>query len=186
MILFSHPTPAAYKDNYHAVQDVLKTSGFLKFNRGVEVGVRHGYFSKYLLEQNPNLFMTLVDPYLEYYDVSQMIDQLEQDNNKEAAANLLMVFPFRIHWMYLLSKDAVKFIEQQSNDFVFIDAEHTYEACREDMRLWYPKVRRGGLLCGHDYTMAGVNRAVNEFAGQYGYEIKHVGGTADVWFMEVL
>ena len=37
-------------------------------------------------------------------------------------------------------------------DLVFLDAEHTYEAVSEDIRVWLPHVKTGGILCGHDYT----------------------------------
>lgn len=57
---------------------------------------------------------------------------------------------------------------QQQFDFVFIDADHRYEAIKADIAAWWPKVKAGGRLAGHDYTMAfpGVIQAVNEvFAG---------------------
>jgi len=34
---------------------------------------------------------------------------------------------------------------------VFIDADHSYDRALEDLRLWTPKVRAGGVVCGHDY-----------------------------------
>ena len=55
-------------------------------------------------------------------------------------------------------------------DFVYIDALHYYEDVREDIELWYPKVRKGGILAGHDYLdgwapnyVYGVKSAVDEF-----------------------
>jgi hypothetical protein len=60
-------------------------------------------------------------------------------------------------------------------DFVYIDADHSYEACLADLRAWYPKVRRGGLIAGHDFDPApeqecfeqfGVDRAVRELLGE--------------------
>lgn len=52
-------------------------------------------------------------------------------------------------------------------DLVFIDGEHTYEGCREDIKLWTPHVRPGGILCGHDYggQFPGVKKAVDETGG---------------------
>lgn len=51
---------------------------------------------------------------------------------------------------------------------VFIDGDHSYEACREDIIAWLPKVRRGGVLAGHDYsdTFPGVMRAAKELFGE--------------------
>jgi len=41
-------------------------------------------------------------------------------------------------------------------DFVYIDANHSYEACLSDMEAWWWVVRSGGCLCGHDYGYGGV------------------------------
>lgn len=35
-------------------------------------------------------------------------------------------------------------------DIIFIDADHTYESCNQDIKLSIPKVKKGGILCGHD------------------------------------
>ena len=51
-------------------------------------------------------------------------------------------------------------------DLVFIDADHRYEAVKADIEYWLPKVRKGGVICGHDYgTFDGVKRATNEIFG---------------------
>ena len=52
----------------------------------------------------------------------------------------------------------------QSCGFVFIDAEHTYEAVKADIAAWKPKVKKGGILAGHDYEQGwqGVIQAVDE------------------------
>lgn len=49
-------------------------------------------------------------------------------------------------------------------DMVFIDAEHTYEAVKEDIFLWRPLVRKGGILSGHDYgSYPEVTKAVDKY-----------------------
>lgn len=47
-------------------------------------------------------------------------------------------------------------------DLVFIDADHSYEACFADIKAWTPHVRHGGIVCGHDFHLAGVEQAVRE------------------------
>lgn len=48
-------------------------------------------------------------------------------------------------------------------DVVFIDGDHRYDAVAADIAAWLPKVRPGGVLCGHDLgVFDGVNRAVRE------------------------
>lgn len=57
--------------------------------------------------------------------------------------------------------------QDNSLDFVFIDAHHTYKAVTDDIKYWYPKVKEGGIIAGHDFWInthsryvAGVNEAV--------------------------
>jgi predicted O-methyltransferase YrrM len=47
-------------------------------------------------------------------------------------------------------------------DAVFIDGEHTYEAAKADILAWRPRLKKGGLLCGHDREAKGVKRALAE------------------------
>ncbi len=68
----------------------------------------------------------------------------------------------------MTSLEAVKKFKDNSLDFVFIDASHEYEDVRDDILAWYPKVKPGGIIAGHDYYhdeydwFPGVKRAVNE------------------------
>lgn len=63
-----------------------------------------------------------------------------------------------------LSKDVVDSFQDESLDVVFIDLTHTYEEVKQDIILWLPKVKKGGILSGHDYEIgwAGVMKAVDE------------------------
>ncbi len=68
-------------------------------------------------------------------------------------------------------------------DFVFIDASHEYRDVLDDLAAWYPKVRSGGVLAGHDYHWPGVSRAVREFARANG--LKRPRTTELCWVIEV-
>lgn len=65
------------------------------------------------------------------------------------------------------SSEAAKLFEDESIDFLFIDANHTYEGVKLDLESWYPKVKKGGIISGHDYIhhWEGLVKAVNEFFG---------------------
>jgi len=72
-----------------------------------------------------------------------------------------------------------------SLDFAFIDANHSYEGASADAAAWFPKVKPGGWLCGHDYGNPrwGVQRAVDEFAAKI-----HLPVETDedrTWFIQV-
>jgi len=76
------------------------------------------------------------------------------------------------------SEQAYRFYPDQSIDVVFVDADHSYEATRESIEVWLPKIRPGGVICGHDYNLEswpGVVRAVDDF----GFE--HVIGAGSIW-----
>jgi predicted O-methyltransferase YrrM len=60
------------------------------------------------------------------------------------------------------SKSAsVNFLDK-SIDCIFIDMGHSYEEVSKDLEYWYPKVKIGGYIAGHDWSWSGVNAAVKE------------------------
>ena len=65
------------------------------------------------------------------------------------------------------SVDAAKDFEDNSLDLVFIDGDHSYECCKEDIEAWWPKLKKGGVMLGHDYgpKHPGVIKAVKEKFG---------------------
>lgn len=70
-----------------------------------------------------------------------------------------------------IAGESVKVAEQfegESLDFVFIDACHEYEAVKDDILVWLPKVKKNGILAGHDYyaPTPGVIQAVDEIFGE--------------------
>lgn len=135
---------------------------------GAELGVKEGRFTAHMLRRFPGLHMVAVDlwaprpatdrPGFETYEEWDF-DLLMREFHQRTApcADRLTV----------LREDTVQAaarFEDGTFDFVFIDAEHTYEAVRADAHAWLPKVKPGGMLCGHDYTrkFPGVIAAVNE------------------------
>jgi cephalosporin hydroxylase len=53
-----------------------------------------------------------------------------------------------------------------SVDFVYVDGDHSYDACFADLRAWWPKVKAGGFLGGHDYSLVDVRKATADFFGR--------------------
>ena len=88
----------------------------------------------------------------------------------------------RWHPIRLPSVKASRCFEDGELDFVFIDGEHSYEAAKEDIQAWWPKIRLRGLLMGHDYDpqrFPGVCRAVDELGGEHAVEVERCG--LSVW-----
>jgi hypothetical protein len=67
------------------------------------------------------------------------------------------------------SADAATLFPDGYFDMVYLDADHSYESVKADLKAWLPRVRPGGWIAGHDYTdswnCGGVIRAVNERLG---------------------
>jgi hypothetical protein len=129
---------------------LLKSMGLT--NKGVEVGSFKGDFAKEILEQWPGI-LYLVDPWREmkeeeYDDISNM---KHQGKVYEKTFENLTGFEERALMMRMTSDQAAELFPDRSLDFVYIDANHTYEHVKNDIMLWYPKVKIGGILAGHDF-----------------------------------
>ena len=81
------------------------------------------------------------------------------------------------------STEVAKTIPDEGLDWVFIDADHRYESTKADLEAWFPKVRKGGVMSGHDYKhytvptpsgdyVFGVIEAVDEFCAKHGYKLE--------------
>jgi len=129
---------------------------------GMELGVWTGHNSAHLLDECSNIKMLFcVDPYLPYQDWNRYIDENVMKNARETAQRNLAHFTDRHQLLVMKSFDASVIISKL--DFIFIDGDHSFERCYEDLNLWYDKVRSGGLFSGHDFTLPGVNKALLQF-----------------------
>ena len=152
----------------HELPSLLRDLGLDRV--GAELGVWKGSYSRRLLSELPDLTLHLVDSW-EPVDIYQSADK--QDD--AYAETLQAVEPYkertRVHRNW--TSDAAKTFEDQSLDFVYVDASHDYRNCRADLIDWWPKVKVGGLFAGNDYYTGhvaaagvtfGVKDAVDEFA----------------------
>jgi hypothetical protein len=149
------------------------------FGEGVEVGVFRGEYSNEILRTWRGSRLTSIDPWREFA-ASEYVDmcnttQTDQEINYQSTAATLSKFAERSRILRMTSLEAASQFEGESLDFVYLDAQHHYEAVRDDIRLWLPKVRRGGVLGGHDYLdgrlpsgQYGVKQAVQEMVASTG------------------
>lgn len=147
-------------DNAQHIDKLIKKYNF-KF--GAELGVRRGEFSIYLLSNNVNLQMACVDVWEDHPSLDEKHNH--QSNYKTFIDSVDKYFG-RVFILKMLTEQACQFFNDNSFDFVFIDATHTYNSVSSDIRLWAPKVKETGIISGHDYCMnfdkGGIIRAVKE------------------------
>lgn len=67
-----------------------------------------------------------------------------------------------IRAMKMPSIEAARFLQDHSVDFIMIDGDHSYEAVRQDIAAWLPKMKAGSIMSGDDYMWPGVKQAVDE------------------------
>lgn len=132
---------------------------------GAEVGVADGLFSAYILEHVPGSCMRGIDPWERRPRTGRVGDgdyrRWDTEWQMREAMKVMMRFPGRCKMIRGYSVAEAAKVADGSLDFVFIDARHQEEHVREDIAAWTPKVRGGGLVCGHDINMKGVRAAVN-------------------------
>ena len=70
------------------------------------------------------------------------------------------------HWKNFSEDIANKF--NDDIDFIYIDANHSYESVKKDLQLYKPKIKTNGVIGGHDYVepWTGVIQAVDEIIGK--------------------
>ena len=174
--------------------EVLKRLNGAEHPRGAEIGVFAGDMSVALLRGNPILHLDMIDSWEgdgksyqgDSGDFHAKLSQYSQDAFMEQAIERTAFAKDRRSIIASRSLDAAKLSGEY--DFVFLDADHSYEGCKADIQAWFPKVKEGGWLCGHDYEnhsfpKFGVTQAVNEFVAQSGLKLDR--GDNYCWFIQV-
>jgi len=118
------------------------------FKKGVEIGTQGGRNARKMCEAIPGLDLTVVDPWFDYKGIR--VPQIEKHKNfyKNACARLK---PFNVTIMRAKGMDVVNDFPFESLDFVYIDGNHKFDYVMEDLIAWSRRVRKGGVISGHDY-----------------------------------
>ena len=189
-------TPAGfskYISTYNTFKTWIRSSGMGLYElfkdkgpiKGIEIGCYEGVNATYLLETLPQLQLTGVDPYDTYIDWNGLNVDYNEGEFKLAKDKIEQVkwkFP-KFDIIERTSDDAVSEFEDESVDFVFVDGLHTYEQTIQDCINYLPKVKPGGIICGHDYNVIrGVTRAVDEFSSLHKKSVKDLRSSTRAWY----
>lgn len=129
--------------------DLAKLFAELKFKVGVEIGVWEGKYSEILCQNNPQLKLYAIDPWKVYGEYTDFTRQRMISHWYRFAINLLSKYNVEI--IRKTSMEAVNDFADESLDFVYIDGNHTLKYITEDLVSWTKKVKKGGIVAGHDF-----------------------------------
>ncbi len=128
-----------------------------KLKIGSEVGVATGDTTFRLLENCPSLqllyavddFRPMVGGWTGRNTRKEFMDKYHILNEKE-----------RLKILEGISWEMAEKVPDGSLDFVFIDADHDFDSVVYDLNAWIPKVKKGGIVSGHDLHFEGVRNAL--------------------------
>jgi predicted O-methyltransferase YrrM len=148
---------------YEWLTDMIRIGGF---KYGAEIGTGNGKMGMELMSRNPSLYLIQI---AYYPNLPGEINKCTTLRSKEMWERRMKKFKSRLIILETTSHKAVDKIADGTLDFIFIDADHSYEHCIEDIQDWVPKVKRHGLISGHDFghvDFPGVEVAVREYFGE--------------------
>ena len=160
---------------------------------GVEVGVYKGENARDMLKYKNNLKLCLVDDFARLSDSDapgyRLLNNEERDLLMRDMINNIAPVKERAVIYFKSSMDALKDFPDECFDYVYIDADHSARTVREDCLGWYPKVKKGGILAGHDYMKESVRDSVHSFIrenniGEDKLQLSLQNGQSDWWFIK--
>eukprot|EP01006_Ploeotia_vitrea_P065833 TRINITY_DN93889_c0_g1_i1.p1 TRINITY_DN93889_c0_g1~~TRINITY_DN93889_c0_g1_i1.p1 ORF type:complete len:346 (-),score=36.62 TRINITY_DN93889_c0_g1_i1:338-1375(-) len=127
-----------------------------RFETGIEIGVSRGQFAQQMLKRWTNFKKYyLIDAWKNqgdtYVDDSNKSDREMQEILTLTRARMNKYGPEKIQFIQKFSNEAVTQFEDNSIDFIYIDARHDYAGVYQDCTLYWPKLKVGGIMAGHDY-----------------------------------
>ncbi len=133
---------------------------------GVEIGVFMGTSSQILLDYCKHMY--LIDPCVEYDD------NPDKGMYAHEIPFLELLAPYKERFTFIKGFSADVSDQVPMVDFIFIDGNHMYDYVKKDVELYWPKIKPGGFLSGHDYTGGhpGVTKAVDEFFAKLGLPVE--------------
>ena len=133
----------------------------LGFKTGAEIGVLSGKYSEILCRSNPKAKIYSIDSWKSYPEFPDFFEKNKLSDSYNYAVKLLSKYK-NSEIIKKTSMEAVHGFPDASLDFVYIDANHTFEYVLEDITEWAKKVRKGGIVAGHDFEEHIVKKAFGD------------------------
>ena len=141
----------------------------------VEIGVWKGASIAFLAERikdlKKNIKLYAIDGFDGYGEDSYFSDP-DCKNNRLYETYLNNIKPLKKYITTIVgySHDVYDQFSDESIDFLFLDGDHRYDGVMNDLILWYPKVKRGGVIGGHDYGQTHGECRVKDAVDDYFYD----------------
>lgn len=148
---------------------------------GVEIGVAAGHFTKQILDSWKTCQKLFAIDFWENQSEGYN-DPCNLSNEVQITRYHQVLKDFKNHknvsFLKMWSNVAVNQFYDNHVDFIYLDANHSYQGCLNDLNIWYPKIKKGGIFAGHDYAAGpdesyNVKRAVDEFTASKGTKLFH-------------
>jgi hypothetical protein len=147
------PIPAFY--DRAAIGSVLELEECSRV--GLEVGSYSGAFADVLLSRWASAWaLFLVDPWTEqahYEDILAASVEKMSAVMEMALMTVGLHLPRAVLWREFGNNAAAQ-LPGEMLDFVYLDARHDYTSVTEDLEAWWPRLRKAGIMGGHDFMNA--------------------------------
>lgn len=112
----------------------------IKKGRMIEIGSYAGESTAMFASSGKFISIDTIDPY--YWSGSHEVEMEYKVNTR--------------HWDYIkqhkyYSQDIHNKFDNNKYDFVYIDGDHSGETVARDIKQYFPKIKPGGYIGGHDY-----------------------------------
>lgn len=172
MIIIKIPTPT----NYQSVQDLLYLLKGKKDLVIAELGILFGDSTELMLKTLDIKKFYAIDLWEMYdgYDERFSIPKYLSNGSEycyNRFVNRIKDYP-QVEIIREYTSIAHKHVKDGELDFCFIDANHEYDYTYEDIKNWFPKIKKGGILAGDDYWKQSVKDAVRDYFKDTDYKVK--------------
>jgi len=142
----------------------------------IEIGSFYGKTAHHLLSTYPTMQLYCIDPWMPYaeltkYDMDLVFKQWQTN---------LWEFRDRVEALRMTSVEGLLTLENYYVDLVYIDGAHDEMHCYSDVAV-ASMLHPSATICGDDYNMPGVRKAVNLFAKENNLTIKHDTDHSSFW-----